>query len=133
MAIEYVEANKRLKFVVENDRPAPVAAGAPPATERNEWSYLQDRNCNANGDPKAPVNPSTCLITDAPPGALIAKIGGSVAGKTSDALKTFVVGSFCVIDLDANTKGTLYFTINADPMTVSERSGKLVVKIHRSL
>ncbi|HXM13051.1 MAG TPA: hypothetical protein VN946_24080, partial [Terriglobales bacterium] len=119
---------------------APVGPGQPHApaapaavqTEPNKWSYAQGSMCTADGDPKAPLNPANCLITDAPPGALIAKIGGSVAGKTSDGLKSFVVGSLCVYDTDATTKGILYLTMNADPMGLSERSGSIRVKIYRS-
>jgi len=144
-ALEYVDASKRLKFVVDemrNSEPAAPALGAAaaaevgvqaqvnaPAQEPNKWSYAKDKECGADGDPKAPVNPSNCLITDAPPGSLIAKVGGSVAGKTSDGVKSFVVGSFCVVDLDDKTKGTLYLTMNADPMGSLTRSGYLRVRV----
>jgi hypothetical protein len=144
LALDYVDASKRLKFVVSDERDIPAAAplgpGQPQApaapaaaqTEPNKWTYAQGSMCTADGDPKAPLNPANCLITDAPPGALIAKIGGSVAGKTSDGLKSFVVGSLCVYDTDATTKGILYLTMNADPMGLSERSGSIRVKIYRS-
>jgi hypothetical protein len=141
-AVDYVDVSKRLKFVVDDERapePAPAADGqaqvapAPqPAREPNKWNYAPDRACTADGDPKAPINAANCLIPDAAPGALIAKIGGSVAGKTSDGLKSFVVGSFCVIDIDDKTKGTVYLTMNADPMGLLDRTGFLRVKIYRS-
>src|SRR5258708_36834084 len=144
MAIEYVDAAKRLKFVVNDtaDGPADAPQGGGGGQQggqigtaslvRNQWNYSRDRACNANGDPKAPVNPANCLIPDAPPGALIGKLGGSIAGKTSDALKAFVVGSFCIIDIDDKWKGTLYLAMNADPLSQLERAGQLAVKIYRS-
>jgi hypothetical protein len=104
---------------------------AQPETEANKWLYAPEKRCTADGDPKAPINPANCLLPDAPPAALIAKIGGSIAGK-SDGMKCFVVGSYCVIDLDEKTKGSLYLTMNADPMSELDRSGQLVVKIYRS-
>jgi hypothetical protein len=147
-ALEYVDASKRLKFIVEDSRNAePAAAGPPaadaaalggqaqvnhPARELNQWSYAKDKQCGADGDPKAPVNPSNCLISDAPPGSLIAKIGGSVAGKTNDGVKSFVVGSFCVVDLDDKSKGALYLAMNADPMGSLPRSGHLCIKVYCS-
>ena len=137
LALDYIDANKRMKFVVEDQRDTPPAGqgqqqGAGPQREPNKWSYAQGKTCAADGDPKAPVNPANCLITDAPPGALIAKVGGSTAGKVSDGLKSFVVGSLCVYDTDANTKGVVYLTMNADPMGLSERSGFIRVRIYRS-
>ena len=130
-AVDYVDAAKRLKFVVDDERPDPAAA-VQPARIPNKWNYAQDRACAADGDPKAPINPANCLIPDAPPGALIAKIGGSTAGKTGDGVKSFVVGSFCVIDIDDKTKGTVYLTMNADPMGLLDRTGELRVKVYRS-
>jgi hypothetical protein len=164
-ALEYVDAAKRLKFVVDDKRkpqpvPPPDSGGSPqpvdqqktgdkpkseeklkteekPKTEEksedNKWSYAEGKECGADGDPRAPVNPANSLLPDAPPGSLIAKIGGSPAGKTSDGLKSFVVGSFCIIDIDNNSKGTLYLTMNADPMGLLERKGYLCVKVYRSV
>jgi hypothetical protein len=142
-ALDYVDAAKRLKFVVEDMRnpppPPAVDPGANPQPakqtekEANKWTYVKDKECGADGDPKAPVNPANCLLPDAPPGSLIAKIGGSPAGKTSDGLKSFVVGSFCIIDIDDKSKGTLYLTMNADPMGLLERGGHLYVKVYRSV
>lgn len=138
VALDYVDCSKRMKFVVDDER-EPVAAagqgqqqGAAQQREANKWSYAQGKTCGADGDPKAPVNPANCLITDAAPGALIAKIGGSTAGKTSDGLKSFVVGSLCVYDTDANTKGIVYLTMNADPMWLFRRCRSSIPKSWRS-
>jgi hypothetical protein len=106
-----------------------AAPPAPPAaTSAQKWSYAIDGKSTTDGDPKAPLNPATCLFPDAPAGALIAKIGGSSAGK-SDGTKLFVVGSYCVIELDDKTKGPLYLTMNHDPMSSLERGGSLKVTI----
>lgn len=142
-ALDYIDASKRLMFVVEDERNAPQGQQAPAAgqagggaaaqaqKEPNKWSYASDKTCAADGDPKAPLNPANCLLSDAPPGSLIAKIGGSIAGK-SDGVKSFIVGSFCVFDLDDKTKGPLYLTMNTDFMSSAERKGILVVRIFRS-
>src|SRR5713226_9672888 len=102
--------------------PTATSPGSPVAvaTSAPKWSYAPDRKCTADGDPKAPLNPATCLFADAPPGALIGKIGGSTAGKT-DGTKLFVVGSYCVIELEDKAKGPLYLTMNCDPMSSLER------------
>jgi hypothetical protein len=119
---------------------APAATPTtPPATpalpvvqpSQQKWNYSSEGKCTADGDPRASLNPATCLMTDAPPGALIAKIGGSTAGKT-DGLKLYVVGSFCVIELDDKTKGPLFLTMNHDPMSSLERNGSLKVTISQS-
>lgn len=112
--------------------PSSSAPGtAPPPLLAAKWSYAPESKCTADGDPRAPFNPATCLFADAPPGALIAKIGGSTAGK-ADGTKLFVVGSYCVIELDDKMKGPLYLTMNSDPMSSLERSGSLRVTISQS-
>jgi hypothetical protein len=126
IALEYLDGPKRLKLEVADEK-NPYEDNA---TEAGKWNYAPEKQCTADGDPKAPVNPANCLFPDAPAGALIGKIGGSTAGK-NDGTK-FVVGSFCVIDLDEKTKGPLYLTMNADPMSSMERSGNLSVVIYRS-
>jgi hypothetical protein len=161
LAIEYVNPSQRLKFVVDEITvplqatstpatsvapnpavtlsPSSAPSSPPPATPPTapappsppKWSYAPERKCTADGDPRAPFNPATCLFPDAPPGALIAKIGGSKAGKT-DGTKIFVVGSYCVIELDDKMKGPLYLTMNSDPMSSLERSGSLQVAISQS-
>jgi hypothetical protein len=127
-ALDYVDASKRLKFLAEHPLQGTGSPGQPAAAD-NRWEYAPEKHCTADGDPKAPVNPANCLLPDAPPGALIAKIGGSTAGK-GDGAKLFVVGSFCVFDLDDKTKGTLYLTMNVDPMSSLVPSGQLTVTIY---
>jgi hypothetical protein len=129
--LDYVDSSKRLKFVVDDKVEGPPAEGGKPSEKNNKWFYANQKECTADGDPAAGVNAANCLVPDAPVGALIAKIGGSTAGK-SDGAKLFVVGSFCTFDLDDKTKGALYLTMNADPMTLTGRSGQLSVKIFRS-
>jgi hypothetical protein len=125
---------------VQTANTAPLPGGTPthpappppsPASPGPKWSYAAERRCGADGDPKAPFNSATCLIADAPPGALIAKIGGSTAGK-ADGAKLFIVGSYCVVELDDKTKGPLFMSMNFDPMSSLERSGALEVTISQS-
>jgi hypothetical protein len=129
--VDYIDASKRLKFVAQDHRQISAQQpGQAPVEVENKWNYTHDKQCTADGEPTAAVNPANCLLPQAPPGALIAKIGGSTAGRT-DGLQLFVVGSFCVIDFDEKTKGTLYLTMNADPMGSLDRGGELAVTIYR--
>src|SRR5262249_21201139 len=83
LALDYLDHGTRLRFEV-NDAPS-------------EWKY-GDTTCSADGANAILLNSANTLLPEAPPGALIAKIGGSRVGK-KDGVTTFVVGSFCVIEL----------------------------------
>src|ERR1700722_15663348 len=93
LAAEYIDPKTRLRFKVPKDRTENNAL-AP-----NVWTYALGKTCTADGAPKAPINPVNCLLASAPPGALIGKIGGSIAGK-ADGIQTFLIGSFCVYEID---------------------------------
>ena len=125
LALGYIAGPSRLRFVVEKTVDAP---SQPPVL--NEWICAPNRTCTADGDPKLPINPANCLFPEAPPGALIAKIGGSIAGKKDG--KLFVVGSYCIVDLDETAKGALFLAMNADPMSSLTRDGQLLVGISQS-
>ncbi len=133
VAFDYIDAVKRLKFIVEEvDPPATQPTQhQPPAKVVQKWCYAEGKECTADGDPKASINPANCFLPDAPPGALIAKVGGSTGGR-KDGVLLFVVGSFCIVDLDDKTKGALFLTMNADPRSTLERSGELSVAIYHS-
>ena len=49
-------------------------------------------------------------MADAPPGALIGRIGGSSAGLKADG--AFVVGSSCVVAVPAGSIGPLFLSFN---------------------
>jgi len=93
-AYDYIDAPTLLKI---------IATG--------EWNYSTKfgAKCSANGDLMSPFNSARCIYEKAPVGALIGRIGGSVADK--DPSSIFVVGSECVRKLDQE-KGPLFLTIN---------------------
>ena len=122
LVLEYLDGSGKLMFVVPDDEDE----------HPQRWTLGEGMLCTADGDPKAPINPANCILANATPGALIAKIGGSTAGK-NDGAKVFVVGRFCVLDLDETIKGPLYLTMNSDVMSESERGGEIRVMVYRSL
>jgi hypothetical protein len=71
------------------------------------------------------------LWKKAPLGALIAKIGGSVAG-IDDSTDIFLVGSRGVLNLE-KAAGPLYLTINDAPSAFDDNDGALTVAIERAL
>ena len=60
------------------------------------------------------------VLPDAPPGALIGRIGGSSAGLKADG--AFVIGSSCVVAVPAGSIGPLFisFNIAARPVDVHD-------------
>jgi hypothetical protein len=80
------------------------------------WTYRTSGaspfTCGPDGRPDDPQ--ASLLMADAPLGAMIAKIGGSTAGKTDGEL--FVVGASSVILADPMKHGgPLYLTMNVNP------------------
>ena len=76
------------------------------------------------------------ILDGCPPGALIAKIGGSTADVKPDKDKTtlFSVGRHCVFSIaDAAKVGSLYLGINDSKETIARVQGGLQVKIYESL
>jgi hypothetical protein len=79
--------------------PKPISPGPPPPSG----------TCGPDGDTHVAMS-TDALFPDGLLGTLIGKIGGSSATvKNSGA---FIIGSYCVIDVDDKTKGPLFRTIN---------------------
>jgi hypothetical protein len=96
-----------------------------------QWVYsnLFGNPCSANGDLSSPLDPKRCIHDKSPVGALIGRIGGSIADK--DPTSIFVVGSLCVHKLEKEA-GPLYLTINDMWNGLGDNSGELTVKIYFS-
>lgn len=122
LALDYVDHAARLLLQVEANR---VDAANQPVP--NTWKY-GDKVCTADGDDAIPLQRSNSLLEDAPPGALVAKVGGSRAGK-KDGVASFVVGSYCVHELIDKQRGPLYLAMNIEPGFLLEPSGSIVVRI----
>jgi hypothetical protein len=124
-AVDYVEYPGRLLLEAPDQRRTP--AGQDIA---NRWRY-GDHECGADGDPRVPINVATSLLPAAPPAALIAKVGGSRAGK-DDGVVIFVAGSYCVYELADKQRGPLYLTMNTDAGFPLTPAGEILVRISQS-
>jgi hypothetical protein len=93
------------------------------------YSLKYKHQCTANGDQRSLIPLKRCLTEKAPVGALIGKVGGSVADRGGDAI--FLVGSFCVIEIPSERRGPLFLTINdlVDGYTDNDGSLKISVKM----
>jgi hypothetical protein len=101
------------------------------------WSYSANRNhtCGPDGDLCSEVDGARNLLSKAPTGSLIGKLGGSSAG--SDDGYVFVVGAVCIIepgtaDRGSTTpipKGPLYLTINDRRDGLHDNDGTMKVSV----
>lgn len=123
LALDYVDHSARLLLQVEEKRIDAATNNPIP----NTWKY-GDKVCYADGDEGIPLQRSNSFLEDAPPGALVAKIGGSRAGK-KDGLVRFVVGSYCVHELVEKERGPLYLAMNIEPGFLLVPSGSILVRI----
>lgn len=93
----------------------------------DEWEYAPGKKCSANGDLGSTLRPQDTILPSAPVGALIAKVGGSTAGTTDGRL--FVVGKKALLQLDQNTSGPLFLTINDQLSGLQNNDKSIKVKI----
>jgi hypothetical protein len=93
----------------------------------DEWEYAPGKKCSANGDLGSTLRPQDTILPSAPVGALIAKVGGSTAGTTDGRL--FVVGKKALLQLDQNTSGPLFLTINDQLSGLQNNDGSIKAKI----
>lgn len=111
---DYVEGVTRLKLEADG-----------------RWSYGEGRSCGPDGDLGSLIDTETCLMSGAPVGALIGKLGGSTAGRADGYV--FVVGSSCVLEPGASEEipkaGPLYLTVNDLPAGLADNSGTLHAKV----
>jgi hypothetical protein len=95
-----------------------------------QWNYSTrfGRLCSANGDLLSLLDPKRCIHDKSPVGALIGRIGGSIADR--DPTYIFLIGSVCLRKLDKDTEGPLFLTINDMWTGFADNSGALTVKIY---
>jgi hypothetical protein len=124
LALEYVPASRllRIKVADEDESGAAVA---------RTWNPTSGLSCGPDGT--TPQVARTLLWTQAPYGALIAKVGGSTAdlpGKDGsfDGKKVFAVGSYAVIALDKDA-GPLFLTMNDTVDEFYQHEGALWVHL----
>jgi hypothetical protein len=131
-AVDYIAGPRKLKITVD-------------AT--STWT-LGSSNAGPDGDPNQTQN------TNAPPllpsaliGALIGKIGGSAADNTAPVISAaglppvapigvptpFSIGSFCILEISASQKGSLFLTMNDIAAAFAQHSGELTVSVFEAL
>lgn len=93
----------------------------------DEWEYAPGKKSSANGDLGSTLRPQDAILPSAPVGALIAKVGGSRAGTTDGRL--FVVGKKALLQLDQNTSGPLFLTINDQLSGLQNNDKSIKVRI----
>jgi hypothetical protein len=137
LALEYLTAGKLMKIEVVID-----PQRNPP--QDGKW---RPRNfpavCDADGDLNGGASQTgqvtgTPLVPSAPPGALIARIGGSTADQTLDTSANpsrilFSVGTKCVFQVPTSPVGALFLGVNDQPTIMAEVDGKLLVNIFEAL
>jgi hypothetical protein len=112
LALEWVKGPALLKFEAGDE----------------EWFYAESDSSKARADGhlSSLLAAKSCLLSTAPVGALIGKIGGSSAGVTDGTL--FVVGKFSLMEID-RPRGPIYLTINDELTGFGNNRGEITVKI----
>jgi hypothetical protein len=92
------------------------------------WKYLNTnpQPCSPNGNLESPQDGQNYIHGKSPQGALIGRIGGSIADR--DTTSVFAVGSFCVRKLDKEA-GPLFLTINDAWNGFDDNDGELTVNV----
>jgi hypothetical protein len=97
-----------------------------------EWIFSPlQRRCAADGDTSPSLDTALRLLPAAPPGCVIAKVGGSIVGRADGSL--FTIGSLCILELDAKTRGSVFLTVNDDPLLRTANQGSIEVEIADAL
>jgi hypothetical protein len=98
------------------------------ADPQDSWSYsdIQTATCGPDGDPRALIATTRCLVPSAPVGALVGKIGGSSAA--SNDAKPFAVGHNCVVRVP-DDGGPLYLSINDEPAGMDNNAQTIEVRV----
>ena len=121
-AVDYIAGPRKLKIT---------------ADPKSTWS-LGGSNAGPDGDSSQSQNPNAPpLLPSALIGALIAKVGGSAADNTAPVLSTagippvapvglpipLSIGSFCIFEISATQRGSLFLTMNDTAVAFAQHSG----------
>ena len=96
-------------------------------TAEGTWNYGPASATGPNGDQNALVGANQPILAGAPIGALILKVGGSTAGISDGTVK--LAGERGLVEIDANTRGPIFLTINDERTGLDDNSGQLQAKI----
>ena len=92
-----------------------------------EWQYASGKKCKADGDLTSMLSSQETMLASAPVGALIAKIGGSTAGIADGRL--FVAGKRYLLQIDQDTGGLIFLTMNDQLSGMQNNDGSIKVTI----
>src|SRR5262249_38033156 len=129
-ALDYLSPGKTYRIEV---RVLPAAAPDQPAQEQ-KWTPESAGECTADGNMTAERSDSL-LVTTAPVGALLAKIGGGSADvkPAADKVTVFAAGRHCVFTAAADKTGALYLGVNDTSASLARVTGQLQVTLSEAL
>ncbi len=137
VVLEYLTPGKLMKIevVIDNNRNPPVTGTWTPQDYPTACPADGDFTGAARGN-----NPEhgTPLVSSAPVGALIGRIGGSTADQnfdtgTNPARIGFAVGRMCIFTVPATPTGALFLGINDAPARMVGVQGWLLVNVYEGL
>lgn len=130
VALPYICGSRLLKLSIQStdDKNATVPIA---------WAPSPKKQCGADG---AAMTKSGALLSAAPYGALVGKIGGSTADLPDisatagpySGKKVFVVGAYSVVSIATTDCGPLFLTMNDSPDGFDDHSGVLWVLIEEA-
>jgi len=134
--MDFVTPAKLMKIEVVID-----ASANPPVT--GKWKPADFQNdCSADGDfsGNEPVQKqgTAAILSSAPLGALIARIGGSTADQSIDTSATpnrvvFSIGRHCVFSVPTTPTGALYLGVNDTGPNMIRLTEALLVDVYEAL
>jgi len=137
LALDYLTAGRimMLEVLIDPTRNPPVPGTWTPDGFSGACSPDGDFAGTLHGDRS---NSGALLVPSAPPGALIARIGGSTADQTLDTGATpsrimFSVGRKCVFSVPSTPTGSLLLGVNDDPSRMALVTGQLLVNIYEAV
>jgi hypothetical protein len=135
--LDYANPGKLLKIVVIDSN------GDPDPTKTWKPKGFSGAGCTADGDyeNKGSQGAGTPILSSAPRGALIGRIGGSTADQSADTPAAgtnpsrviFAVGRFCVIAVPTAPLGALFLGVNDLPEHMGSVAENLFVNIYEAL
>jgi|ERR1051326_4760873 hypothetical protein len=137
MAVPLLTVGKvmRVQVVIDTNRAPPVPGTWTPAGFAAPCTADGDFDATARGQV---AQSGTLLVASAPPGALIARIGGSTADQTPDTASTpsritFSIGRECIFTVPTTPTGSLFLGVNDDPSRMADVAGQLIVDIFEAI
>ncbi len=121
---------------------APTAGKLMRVVASGEWTPASafPVQCTADGFFKTKPAPGP-LVTSAPLGALIARLGGSTADQTVDTPASgqqpnrilFSIGRTCIFSVPTAPVGALFLGVNDHPECMADVTGELTVRIFEAI